>query len=124
MKLRAMFTKLGWTGVIAGLFAFLLMGASVPCGPSHSMDTVGLQQIANGSAETLQQDHHSTQHGGHSSTSDNCKDACCGAGCHVLSAPQVTAGPEVVFTRDFFSAAPDRVASGTLPFSIERPPRA
>lgn len=124
MKFRALFRKLGLAGVFAGLFAFLLMGASVQCIPSVPIDAVTVHAMTQGSLVSLDHDHNKGEHGHHSSTSDTCNDGCCGASCHVLAGPQVIAAADFVFTRDSFSVAPDRVASGTLPFSIERPPRA
>lgn len=124
MTFRALCRKLGFAGVIASLFAFLLMGASVQCGPSMRMDAAATHAVAHSFAGTVEHTHDKAGHGHHSSTSDTCKDSCCGTGCHLLTGPQLMAAADLVYSRGLFSLATDRAASGAFPFSIERPPRA
>lgn len=123
MTFGALFRTLGWTGMIAGLFAFLVMGALIPCSTSMAADAVAMQDNAHHAVE-LHHVHDKAQHGDHSSAADPCKDGCCGAGCHVLTGPQVLAATTFVFAPDRFHIVPDRFTTGTPPFSIERPPRA
>ena len=110
--------------MIAGLFAFLIMGASIQCTTSAPTDAVAMQDDAHHAVGQLHHVHDKAQHGDHSAPTDPCKDGCCGAGCHVLTGPQVLAATTFVFAPDRLHVVGDRIATGTLPFSIERPPRA
>ena len=110
--------------MIAGLFAFLIMGASIQCSTSAAAEAGAMQDGAHHAVEQLHHVHDKAQHGDHSAPADPCKDACCGAGCHVLTGPQVLAATTFVFAPDRFHVVRDRFDTGTLPFSIERPPRA
>ncbi|MDE2361091.1 MAG: hypothetical protein KGM42_00325 [Hyphomicrobiales bacterium] len=129
MRLGALFRSAGWTGMIAGLFAFLLIGATV-ARPAAGHDGSGFEAFA---SVDLAVDHghhaaerarsHKDGHADHSAA-DPCKDGCCSSGCFALPGrAAVVAATSDVLSVDLRIAA-DRLADDGFPDSIDRPPRA
>lgn len=129
MTIGALFRSVGWTGMIAGLVAFLMVGAFAPRAAvaqsqMHQAQVVSLIIAPVGHAA----DHHhigghSHGHADHSAASDTCKDGCCGSGGHALPGRAGDFAATSGWAAICLLPVADRFADNGLQYSIDRPPR-
>jgi hypothetical protein len=125
---------MGWSGLLAGVFAFVVMGAIMPCTveaatPAHVHAEAHVHEAA------AEAGHHHFDHdlasaghvhapADHGHAGDGCKDGCCGSACFGLTGPDVAASYPVTFSGYLYRALSEPMVERDNPFRLERPPRA